>query len=46
VTPLPETAVAVLGLIVLTQLVSVALMAGGLVLFLAFLLDRDKKDRK
>jgi hypothetical protein len=35
-----------MGLIVLTQLVSVVLMAGGLVLFLALLLDRDKKDRK
>lgn len=43
---LPETAVAVLGLIVVMQLVSVVLMAGGLVLFLAFLLDRDKKDRR
>lgn len=45
-TPLPETAVAVLGLIVVVQLVSVVLMAGGLILFLAFLLDRDKKDRR
>lgn len=45
-TALPETAVAVLGLIVVVQLVSVVLMAGGLILFLAFLLDRDKKDRK
>lgn len=45
-TPLPETAVAVLGLIVAAQLVSVILMAGGLILFLAFLFERDKKDRK